>query len=51
LKRVYAAVTALKGKSGIKWSDKNGMGITEDTQQQWDEMVKVRERVQSGDTN
>jgi hypothetical protein len=45
------AVTALKGKSGIKWSDENGMGITEDTQQQWDEMVKVRERVQSGDTN
>ncbi|KAN0109699.1 hypothetical protein V8E52_009045 [Russula decolorans] len=40
LKRVYVAVTALKGKSGIKWSDENGMGITEDTQQQWDEMVK-----------
>jgi hypothetical protein len=47
LKKKYDAVTKLKSLSGIAWDDEKGAGVTEDTQQQWDDLVKVCEHMSS----
>jgi hypothetical protein len=43
LKKSYNTVSILKSKSGFTWSDEHGMGVTEEMQLEWDELVKVHE--------
>ncbi|KAH9960257.1 hypothetical protein BC827DRAFT_1133300 [Russula dissimulans] len=43
LKKSYNTISILKSKSGFTWSDEHGMGVTEETQSEWDELVKVCE--------
>ena len=45
LKRMYAAVLTLKSKSGFAWDNEKGMDVTPDTEDAWEQLVKVCEYV------
>ena len=40
-------IKRLRKKSGFQWDDENGMGVMEDMQQQWDDMVKMHGHMSS----
>jgi hypothetical protein len=41
MKKTYRQINTLKSKSGFTWTNDHGMGVTDQTEEQWRVLVAV----------